>query len=127
MTDRPKPVNFRERTNQVLPVHNNQLQLYIQDIEKYAVENRMVINKKKTQIMIFNKSQKWDFPPEIHFNDGQQLEVISEAKLVGLMMSDNLSWHKNTAFICKRARTKLWILRRMINLNLSDDQIYDVY
>ena len=77
--------------------------------------------------MIFNKSQKWDFPPEIHFNDGQQLEVISEAKLVGLMVSDNLSWHKNTAFICKRARTKLWILRRMINLNLSDDQIYDVY
>ena len=77
--------------------------------------------------MIFNKSRKWDFPPEVSFNDGTQLDVITETKLVGVMISDNLSWNKNTAYICKKARRKLWILRRMINLSLGDYQLYDVY
>ena len=40
----------------------------------------MVINKKKTQVMMFNKSRKFDFPPEIRFNDGTLLDVISETK-----------------------------------------------
>ena len=87
----------------------------------------MGINKKKTQVMMFNKSRKWDFPPEIRFNDGTLLDVISETKLVGVMITDNLSWHKNTLYICQKARQKLWILRRMINLGLSDYLLYDVY
>ena len=126
-SDRPNPPRYRERTKQVLPAQNNLLQAYIEDIEKYAVQNGMVINKNKTQIMSFNKSRKWDFPPELVFSNGEQLEVISETKLVGVIVSDNLSWHKNTEYICKRARTKLWILRRMMNLNLSYKQLYDVY
>ena len=87
----------------------------------------MIINKKKTQVMIFNKSRKYDFPPEIKFDDGEQLEVIPETKLLGVIISEDLSWHRNTNYICKQAREKLWILRRMINLNLGDDRLYDVY
>ena len=77
--------------------------------------------------MLFNKSRKWDFPPKLHFSDGTELEVISEIKLVGVVLSDDLSWHKNTQFICDKARMKLWILRRMICLNLNHDQLYDIY
>ena len=77
--------------------------------------------------MIFNKSRKWDFPPEIHFSDGKQLNVITETKLVGVIISEDLTWHKNTAYICKKAREKLWILRRMLSLCLGDEQLFDVY
>ena len=66
-SDRPQPLAFRERTNQILPAENNLLQFYLSDTEKYLTENRMKINKSKTQIMVFNKSRKWDFPPEIFF------------------------------------------------------------
>ena len=124
---RPRPLNYRERTQHVVPALNNLLQAYIQDTENYSIANKMVINKKKTQVMMFNKSRKWDFPPEIRFNDGTLLDVISETKLVGVMITDNLSWHKNTLYICQKARQKLWILRRMINLGLSDYLLYDVY
>ena len=34
--------------------------------------------------MIFNKSRKLDFPPELEFTDGTKLEVISQTRLVGL-------------------------------------------
>ena len=77
--------------------------------------------------MIFNKSRKSDFPPELKFTDGTKLEVISQIKLVGLIISDNLSWHENTLYICRKARTKLWIIRRMKSLSLSHEQIFDVY
>ena len=77
--------------------------------------------------MLFNKSRKFDFPPEIMFSDGSQLNVISEVQLVGVMITDDLSWNKNTLFICSKARVKLWILRRMINLGFSDQLLYDVY
>ena len=59
----------------------------------------MKINGKKTKVMIFNKSRKLDFPPEVNFPDSQFLEVISETKLVGVIISDDLKWQKNTDYI----------------------------
>ena len=88
---RPKPLNYRERTKHVVPSYNNLLQAYIEDIEDYSIANKMVINKKKTQVMLFNKSRIFDFPPEIMFSDGSQLNVISEVQLVGVMITDDLS------------------------------------
>ena len=88
--NRPNPLNFRERTKHILNPANNLLQVYIKDIEQYSITNKMVINKKKTQVMLFNKSRKLDFPPEIMFSDGSQLNVISEIKLVGVLISDEL-------------------------------------
>ena len=125
--NRPNPLNFRERTKHVVHPDNNLIQAYIKDIEQYSIANKMVINKKKTQVMLFNKSRKLDFPPEIMFSDGSLLNVISEIKLLGVLISDDLSWHKNTIFICKKAREKLWILRRLINLGLSENHLFDVY
>ena len=43
------------------------------------------------------------------------------------MVSSDLKWKKNTEYICEKARKKLWILRRMMKLNLSDSELFDVY
>ena len=55
----------------------------------------MLINKKKTQVILFNHSKKYDFPPEVSFDDGTLLEVISETSLLGVVISDNLKWNRN--------------------------------
>ena len=122
-----RPLNYRERTEHILPEANNLLQFYLSDAENFLSQNKLKINKHKTQVMLFNKSRKWDFPPKVSFSDGTVLEVIHEIKLLGVVLSDDLSWSKNTQFICEKARLKLWILRRMINLNLDHDQLFDVY
>ena len=75
----------------------------------------------------FSKSRKWDFPPEVFFSDGTPLEFMSEPKLVGVVVSRNLKWFKNTSYICEKARSKLWILRRMLKLDLNTHQMFDVY
>ena len=124
---RVRPLNYHERTGHVLPDDNNLLQDYITDVEKFVSVNKMKINKQKTKVISFTKSRKWDFPPEIHFSDGTQLEYISETKLVGVVISRDLRWQKNTDYICQKARAKLWILRRLLKVDLDIHQLYDVY
>ena len=55
---------------------------------------------KKSKVILFNKSRKWDFPPEVSFSDQNNLEVVSELKLVGVIISEDLKWVKNTNYIC---------------------------
>ena len=124
---RPKPLNLHERTNHILPARNNLLQMYLDDTEKFTDENKMKLNSKKTKVILFNKSRKWDFPPEMAFSDGQNLEVVSEMKLVGVVLTDDLRWTKNTEYICQKAMERMWILRRMKFYELDDEYILDTY
>ena len=57
---------------------------------EYANQNRMVINLKKTKLMVFNPSRNKDFLPEITV-DSQQIEVVEQIKLLGLIISSDLS------------------------------------
>ena len=125
--DRPRPYNYHERTGHVLPEENNLLQLYVKDTENFVRDNRMVINKKKTKVISFSKSRKWAFPPELSFSDGTPIDYVSDTRLVGVVVSQDLKWFKNTAYICQKARNKLWILRRMLKLDLDVYQMFDVY
>ena len=77
--------------------------------------------------MTFNKSKKFDFPPEVHFANNQLLEVISETKLVGVIISNDLKWKKNTDYVCQKARTKLWTLRRLRKMSFDVSHLLDVY
>ena len=125
--ERARPLNFHERTGHILPPDNNLLQFYIHDTENFARENKLVINKKKTKVISFTKSRNWDFPPEFNFSDGSQIEYISDTKLVGLVVSQDLRWDKNTDYICSKARQKLWILRRLLKLDLVFNKMFDFY
>ena len=87
----------------------------------------MKINQEKTTTMLFNTSRKWDFPVEVAFEDGSPLDCVKEMKLVGVYITDNLKWQRNTDYICSKARRKLWLLRRMKGLSLSTVQLLDVY
>ena len=125
--NRARPLNYHERTGHILPPENNLLQYYISDTEQFVADNKMVINKQKTKIICFSKSRKWDFPPEVFFNDGTQIEVISETTLLGVVVTRDLRWDKNTDFMCQKARKRLWVLRRLLSFDLNIYQLFDVY
>ena len=125
--NRPRPLNYHERTKQILPPENNLLQFYLNDTEQFTKDNLMKINPKKSQVMLFNKSRNWDFPPEVSFSDNNLLESVPEMKLVGVVVSSDLRWGKNTQYICDKATQRLWTLKRMKLLNLDEDILLDTY
>ena len=87
----------------------------------------MKINPSKSKIMIFNKSKRYDFPPEFSFQNGVNLDVVNETKLLGLIISSDLRWFSNTKAIYNKAMSKMWLIRRMKVLKLEPDLIFDYY
>ena len=110
-----------------MPAENNLLQFYLEDAEKFTMENKMKINPRKTKVLSFNKSRKYDFPPELHLPDSLNLTVVSELQLVGVVLTNNLKWQNDTDYICQKATQKLWTLKRLKRLKFDDLKIFDVY
>ena len=123
---RSRPHTFSERTCHALPPEHNLLQKFIHDVEIFTTNNKMKINKKKTTVMKFSNSRKYDFPVELQFADGSLLETTEVSKMLGVMISSNLKWKQNTNYICSKARCKVWLLRRLQPLGLSASELYDV-
>ena len=124
---RPMPLNFRERCQLVLPAENNPLQYILTVTEKFARENKMDINMKKTEAMLFTSTKTLDFPPELQFEDGSLMQTTSEKIILGVVITDDLKWKKNTQFIVSKARAKVWMLRRLQPYKLTIHELFDVY
>ena len=119
------PVN---RTKQILPVENNHLQEQLHSLEIFASNKLLRIKEKKTNVMKFNFSRSYDFEPELVINGfHSQLEVISETKLLGIILTNDLKWAANSEYICKKAYKRMWTLRRMKVLDVEPLVILDVY
>ena len=58
---------------------------------------------------------------------GTIIEYKPDMKIVGVILSKNLRWVRNTQYICDKARQKLWIIRRMLQYNLNIETMFDVY
>ena len=52
---------------------------------------------------------------------------IGIERLLGLQISTDLRWADHTRYICKKANSRLWMLRRMKILNIEPEIILDFY
>ena len=66
------------------------MQIYINEAQDYALHNKMVINTRKTEAMVFTNARMMDFPPDLFFQDGTLLDTVSEKKLLGVIVSSDL-------------------------------------
>ena len=121
-----KPPMKRDRFEQFLPEEKNLVQKQMKDVSKYALENEMKLNKDKTKVMLFNSARQSDFMPIIEV-DGQNIEVVEDFKLLGVMISSDLKWQANTEYITKKAYSRLWMIRRLKNLGLNISSLVKVF
>ena len=63
---RPMPDMFHARTGHVLPLETSLVHKQLVKTEKYARDNFMEINYKKTKVMVFNPCTSIDFMPELN-------------------------------------------------------------
>ena len=110
------PSNIHETASLTLPPEQSILQHQLADLSQFTSKHKMKINHKKTKILPFNFSRKYDFLPQINFPDCEPLEVIYHTKLLGITISSDLTWSLHTEDITKRATKKLWVLVRFKSL-----------
>jgi hypothetical protein len=121
-----RALKYHDRIEQVLNAQHSQVQTQLNELSSYAQTNQRKINHKKSIVMLFNTSNKNDFSPELKI-DGVLLEVVKELKLLGVIITSDLKWHRNTENITKKAYKRLWILKRLKQMGASTKTLIDIY
>ena len=124
--DRMQPDTFHARTGHVLQPEDSAVYNQLVKTAVYASNNQMKINEKKTKLIVFNPCTSLDFMPEFPLGTNQ-LEVVEEVKLLGVILRSDMSWKSNTEAIVQKAFKKLWMVRRLKVMGASDEVLLDVY
>ena len=122
----PFPLNYHSRTGQVLPKDKSKVALAVDDLLQYARDHEMQINQDKSKLMLFNTSRINDFTPSISIGD-IELEVVQEMKLLGIIITNDVKWSKNTEYITKKGFARLWMMRRLKRIGASQADLLDTY
>ena len=102
------------------------LQKIMDELSVFANNRQMMINSDKSKIMKISMSRTKDFPTDIEV-DNNLLGVKDSLRILGVILAPNLKWVENTEFICKKAYSKIWAMRRMKSLGLDTFTILDYY
>ena len=86
-------------------------QEYINKIYDWTQENKMMLNQKKSNAMIFNFCKDFKFTTRIQIRN-QTMDIVNEAKLLGVMLNDQLTWDDNTAYLVKRSNSRMRLLHK---------------
>ena len=86
----------------------------------------MVLNSKKTKLMMINFSKNKQFTSRIKLNN-QQVEVVDEAKILGTIVTKTLNWGKNTTNIIRRANARMQLLTKISSFGTSREELINVY
>ena len=98
-----------------IPSHNQisrnlRSQGYLDKINLWTEQNLMELNVKKTKSMVFNFSKKLQFTTNLNLKN-QQIEVVDQAKLLGLILTSDLKWEQNTNYLVKDANKRMVMLK----------------
>ena len=61
--------------------------------------------------MIFNFTDKYKFTTNLNLND-EKLEVVNQAKLLGVIISDDLKWDKNYLILGEKSIFKNGVAKK---------------
>ena len=126
MCERPQPDNFHDRTGHSLQPETSKVYNQLCETEAYAKQNGMKVNYDKTKLILFNPGYSRDFLPKFTMNN-DEIKMVEETKLLGVVVRSDLSWSSNTSYIVTRSNKKLWMLRRLKILGANHDDLKDIY
>ena len=99
--NRPLPDPYHSRLGLKLDSEKSKVYKEILNINKYAETNQMKINKSKSKFILFNPTNSYDFTPEFKLEE-TPLETVESMKLLGLVISNDLSWKENTENLTRK-------------------------
>ena len=80
-------------SNLIIPANNLKTQKHLDDIQKWTTDKKMRLNVDKTKNIMFNFSRNNQFSNDIKL-DGKVIETVTETKLLGTLITNNLSEKK---------------------------------
>ena len=109
-----------------LPNNDTKTQVYIDNLATWTKDNLAKLNAKKTKSMIFNFTEKNQFTTRISL-ENETLEIVSEAKILGCIITNDLKFHKNTEHMVKKAYARMTILHKLYSFNIPAEDLITIY
>jgi hypothetical protein len=109
----------------ILKLSTSVMQGEIDQINSWSNTNLMNINTKKTKEMLLGPIQKTQ-PPSLQLN-GQPIERVHTFKLLGVHVSDTLTWNYHISAVCSKAAKRLHFLKLLKRTAMSTDDLLYYY
>ena len=110
---------------QYLPASSLSTQDNLNSISDWTTANMMKLNIAKCDYMIFSRS-KTNFATRLRIDD-QTLDKIGVSKILGIWISEDLSWDKNCQEICQKAYSRMSMITKLKYVGVSTDDLLDIY
>ncbi|KAI3362572.1 hypothetical protein L3Q82_001607 [Scortum barcoo] len=122
-------MKFADDTAVVGRIANNDESDYRQEVEHlegWCRQNNLCINVKKTKEMIVDFRRGRHLPSPLYIG-GTAVEVVSSFRYLGVHISDDLTWSKNTSCLIRKAHQHLYFLRRLRRAGLGSSVLTSFY
>jgi len=116
---------YEDDTNLIVPERTDvQLSEEFSSIQTWALINKMAINKSKTKEIVFHRPnlRHYIFVPCI-----PGVEIINEARLLGVVFNDTLHFNSHVNYILKCCSQRSYLLKRFRDQGLSPKQLNIVF
>ena len=87
----------------------------------------MVLTVDKTKEMIIDFRRKCKNTKDPVYIDGKAVEQVDSFKLHGTQIASNLTWNLNSQDIMKKARQRLFFLRRLNSFGVRQCILFNFY
>ena len=126
-------MNIKNSVPSDLPCHNQFIeatklksQEWLNEIDQWTENQKMLINGKKTKTMIINFTENYQFSTRLKLKN-ENVEVINSTRLLGTILSDDLGWDLNTASIVKKANARMALLRKVASFGTPPEDLKIIY
>ena len=111
---------------QYVAPENLKTQQYITTLNLWSIEHKMKLNKKKTTIMLVIFTKKHQFATRLKLSD-TNIQQVSQFKVLGTILSNNLSWDANCAQIIKKCYSRMQLLRKVASFGTDPHIMKTIY
>ena len=118
-------VQYADDVNFIIPLKSdseidifNSISIELEKVRTWCLANKQQLNTDKSQYMLYTRS-----PFIIH---GLPLGCVSSLKILGVHVSNNLSWDHHIQSICKTACSRLHVLR-VLRRYTTPKELHGVY
>ena len=94
-------------------------------MEHWSNSNLSEINDKKSNFIIFTRS-KIKFTTRIGLNNST-IDRLKSIKLLGLWITEDISWNKNTKEMCRKAYSRISMLSKLKYVGISQEDLFLIY
>ena len=101
-------------------------QHYLENISDWTGSMKMALNEEKCKYMVFNYTRKYQFSTRLFLNQ-KKLDELDECRLLGVILTNDLSFEKNSEQIVKNAYCRMIMLRKLSEFCVPIEDMLNIY